>query len=302
VRANGAPPRLSIGSRAGTPTMTHAPMLASKFPSLRARDAGRAAALLAVAGLAFTAAGLARRLSRELFRFRTAGGILYRRWTRIPAVAGSGTLRIHSRLRDVMTNADPLVLVHGFGIGSSYFVPLAARLSHHAPVYAPDLPGHGPSDHDARPLTVAELAQALASWMEAMGLRGAVVVGHSLGCQVALHLAASRPELASRLVLIGPTADRSTRSVDDRPERLAPRVQCPVAVVRGERDRISSQRWAERLAHAAGAPDPIVVPGWGHAVHYDDPETLSALIVGLGIPTERERRQAPYRPGAGAFP
>ena len=295
----------------------------------------RAAALLAAAGLAYAAAGIAARLTAETRRYRRCADILYRRWTSIPAIAGTGMLRIHSRLRDVMTNRDPIVLVHGYGIGSSYFVPLAARLSHHAPVFAPDLPGHGRSGHDARPLGVPELAHALAQWMEVMGLRRAVVVGHSFGCQIALHLVAKRPEFASRLVLIGPTADPSARSgvrqalrsvrtsaherpgggalmtldharaggdvlreemrsmVEDRPEDVVRSVHCPIAIVRGERDRIVSQRWAERLAREAGAPDPIVVPGWGHAVHYDDPDTVAALILGLGVRPERERRATP---------
>ena len=243
-----------------------------------------ALALVALAGLVYAGAGIASRLVAETRRYRRSADVLYRRWTRIPAIAGGGMLRVHSRLRDVMTNHDPIVLVHGPGAGSSYFVPLAARLSHHAPVFAPDLPGHGPSDRDARALDVRELAQALGEWMEVMGLRGAVVVGHSFGCQVALHLAAARPQFASRLVLIGPT---------DRPEELVRSVKCPIVVVRGGRDRLVSQRWAERLAREAGAPDPIVVPGWGHAVHYDDPDTVAALILGLGLRPERERRATP---------
>lgn len=255
------------------------------------RHAGPAAGLVALAALVYAGAGIASRLVAETRRYRRSADILYRRWTSIPAVAGTGMLRIHSRLRDVMTNREPVVLVHGPGIGSSCFVPLAARLSHHVPVFAPDLPGHGPSDRDARPLDVQELARALGEWMDVMGLRRAVVVGHSSGCQVALHLAAARPEFASRLLLIGPPADASARAMrEDSPEDLVRAVKCPIAIVRGERDFMASRRWAERLASAAGAPEPIVVPGWGHAVHYDDPDTVAALILGLCARTGPERR------------
>jgi pimeloyl-ACP methyl ester carboxylesterase len=292
-----------------------------RIPPPVLRGAGRAAGVLGLAAALYAVVGGARTLMRETKRYRHASGILYRRWTSIPAITGTGRLRIHSRVRDVMTNRDAIVLVHGYGIGSSYFVPLAARLSHQAPVFAPDLPGHGPSDHDARPLNVAELAQALAHWMEAMGLRGAVVVGHSLGCQIALRLAATRPDLASRLVLVGPTPDASARSgpgqlwrsvrttayerpgsaalmaldysragaevlreemhamMEDRPEDALKTVRCPVTIVRGGRDHIVSQQWAQRLAQEAGAPDPVVVPGWGHAVHYDEPEAVAAIIL-----------------------
>jgi len=261
------------------------------------RQAAPAAALLALAGLVYAAAGIASRLAAETRRFRRSADILYTRWTSIPAIAGTGKLRIHARVRDVMTNRDAIVLVHGGGTASSYLVPLAARLSHHAPVFAPDLPGHGRSDPDARPLDVPELARALGEWMEAMGLRRAVMVGHSLGCEVALHLAAAHPRYVSSLVLIGPTAAPSARSgragtrstVEDRPEDVARSVKCPIAIVRGSRDRIGSQRRAERLASAAGAAEPIVVRGWGHAVPYDDPGAIAALILGLGNRPGHER-------------
>ena len=261
--------------------------LLHKIPPRALRGAGRAAGLLGLAAALYATVGGAMALVRETRRFRDASGILYRRWARIPAIAGTGMLGIHARVRDVMTNAEPIVLVHGFGIGSSYFVPLAARLSHYAPVYAPDLPGHGPSDHDARPLSVAELAQSLAAWMETMGLRHATIVGHSLGGQVAAHAAASRPGLASRLVLVGPT-EEMRGMVEDRLEDILPRLSCPVFVVRGERDRTVSQRWAEKVARVARAPEPMVVPGWGHAAHYDDPDTIAALIVSLGMRSPRE--------------
>ena len=77
----------------------------------------------------------------------------------------------------------------------------------------------------------------------------------------------------------------------DRLEEVLPRVACPVFVVRGERDRIVSQRWAEEVARVARAPQPMVVPGWGHAVHYDDPDTIAALIVALGMRGERRARE-----------
>jgi pimeloyl-ACP methyl ester carboxylesterase len=228
--------------------------------------------MLAFAGALYAVVGGARRLTREVQRYREASDLLYRRWTHIPAIARPGMLRIHSRLRDVMTNQPPIVLVHGRGIASSWFVPLAARLSRDAPVFAPDLPGHGRSDADARPLTVPELARALAYWMEAMGLRGAILVGHGIGCQVAVRAVADRPELASRVVLLSPGGNVQDDVV--LPRHLA----CTVSFVRGERDRFRSRHWAERLARASGE-EPVTVPGSGHALHHDDPAALAAIIM-----------------------
>ena len=139
---------------------------------------------------------------------------LWSEWTLIPGIRHSTSLAMHARVSDdAPTSLPPIVLVHGYGIGSSYFIPLAARLRNDAHVYAPDLPGHGPSAHDVRPLNHRELADALTAWIEANELRGAVLVGHSFGSQIAAAVAARRPDLVSGLVLIAPVSDPTARSV-----------------------------------------------------------------------------------------
>lgn len=113
----------------------------------------------------------------------------------------------------------PVVLVHGLGISSAYFVPAAERLAAHLDVYAPDLPGHGRSDDPARPLDVTDLADALRAWMLVMRIDRASLVANSMGCQTAVELAVRYPDVVDRLVLIGPTLDREARALP----RLLPR-------------------------------------------------------------------------------
>ena len=157
---------------------------------------------------------------RTVTRARRA--LLLSEWTMIPGLRRSTSLAVHARLSDdVATSLPPVVLVHGYGVGSSYFIPLAARLREVADVYAPDLPGHGPSEHDVRPLNIRELARALAAWMDANRLRAAVLVGHSMGSQVAAEVAARRPDLVSGLLLIAPASDPMARSVVGQIVRLA---------------------------------------------------------------------------------
>jgi pimeloyl-ACP methyl ester carboxylesterase len=123
--------------------------------------------------------------------------------------------RVHALASRVPAHAEavPVVLVHGFGMGSSYMVPLAARLAPEFPAYAPDLPGHGPSDKPPRVLDAAGLAEALLGWMDAVGLTHAAVVGHSSGCQVAIELAVRHPGRVDRLVLVAPAVDPAARSL-----------------------------------------------------------------------------------------
>lgn len=70
-------------------------------------------------------------------------------------------------------------------------------------VLAPDLIGHGRSTY-AAPWTIDANVAALATLVENEARGPVVVVGHSFGCAVALHLAAQCPDLVSGLVLLDP--------------------------------------------------------------------------------------------------
>ncbi|SCD59884.1 alpha/beta hydrolase fold [Streptomyces sp. ScaeMP-e83] len=65
-----------------------------------------------------------------------------------------------------------------------------------------DLPGHGISDRPADfGYTLEDHADALAAALDAAGVGGARVVGHSMGGSVSVVLAHRRPDLVSGLVL-----------------------------------------------------------------------------------------------------
>ncbi len=73
-------------------------------------------------------------------------------------------------------------------------------------VYAPDLPGCGESDPSPAH-TMAEAATAISDLANDLRLRQIDLLGFQFGAGVALELAAARPELVRRLVLVGvPTA------------------------------------------------------------------------------------------------
>ena len=109
-------------------------------------------------------------------------------------------------------NPLPVVLVHGFGISSSYFVPTIGVLAREFSVYAPDLPGHGKSATPRKALDIPGLADALIAWMDAVGLSRATLVANSMGCQVAVDTALCHPKRVDRLVLSGITCDPSART------------------------------------------------------------------------------------------
>jgi pimeloyl-ACP methyl ester carboxylesterase len=116
-----------------------------------------------------------------------------------------------------LPGAQPVVLVHGLGVSSSYFVPLLRELRGRADLLAPDLPGFGRTPGPSQALGVEGLADALAGFVESQGLAPPLLLGNSLGCQIAVDLAVRRPELVGGLALVGPT-------VDPAAPRLVPQV------------------------------------------------------------------------------
>ena len=103
--------------------------------------------------------------------------------------------------------AKPTVLfVHGaaqdhgvFALQSRYFA------WHGRNAVAVDLPAHGRSGGDALP-SVEALADWLQGVLDALDVREADVVGHSMGALAALECTARHPERVRRLALLGPSA------------------------------------------------------------------------------------------------
>jgi pimeloyl-ACP methyl ester carboxylesterase len=128
------------------------------------------------------------------------------RWT---TVAG---LRVYSRVAETSeASATPIVHVHGFAISGRYLEPTAARLASHYPTHVPDLPGHGYSEKPRRPLGIPEQAEALAGYLDAVGVARAVILGNSTGCLVAAEFAHHYPDRIECAILVSPAGGRHNR-------------------------------------------------------------------------------------------
>ncbi len=97
----------------------------------------------------------------------------------------------------------PVLMLHGFQGGADLWLPHPLpAMSQHFHVIAPDLPGFG--DSGLLPANGTEAyAQAMLAFMEALGHRKFNLVGHSLGAQIALTMAAMQPESVNRLLVVG---------------------------------------------------------------------------------------------------
>ncbi|MCW3816811.1 alpha/beta hydrolase [Micromonospora sp. DR5-3] len=95
----------------------------------------------------------------------------------------------------------PIVFVHGTRFARGQWQPQLAALAAEFPVAAVDLPGHGRRSAEAWNLDRA--ADVVAEAIQDLDAGLALVVGHSLGGYVSLHVARRHPDLLAGLVLMG---------------------------------------------------------------------------------------------------
>ena len=96
-----------------------------------------------------------------------------------------------------------ILMIHGLTGHGWRWHTLANEYLAELTVLAPDLLGHGRSSWSA-PWTIDANVAALSSLIEREADGPVVVVGHSFGGAVGLHLAAACPDLVSGLVLLDP--------------------------------------------------------------------------------------------------
>jgi len=129
---------------------------------------------------------------------------------------------------------DPLLLMPGFSEGIGDLGVVRKELAQHYRLIGVDLPGSGESTPIPRAYTkefYEEDAQTMAALLDERGIRSARIAGFSDGGEVALLLAARRPDLVRAVVAwgavgvitgtLGPSLDVLERLIDDPPERLA---------------------------------------------------------------------------------
>ena len=105
----------------------------------------------------------------------------------------------------------PLLLLHGGGVAGWMWDPVRPHLRDRHRLIVPDLPGHGTragEDYASHDEAVSSLAELLETETAPV-----CVVGFSLGAQLAVLLAARRPDLVSRVVVV------SAQSVPSRAPR-----------------------------------------------------------------------------------
>ncbi len=100
-----------------------------------------------------------------------------------------------------VTQALPILLIHGWGNSGSYWARTAYDLAATTQVIVPDLPGTGRSQPLRQPQDLFDQVATLAAILDELGVERVQVVGHSMGGAMALLLADALPDRVERLVL-----------------------------------------------------------------------------------------------------
>lgn len=95
----------------------------------------------------------------------------------------------------------PLLLIHGWGASSRYWLHTFNTLADTHTLYALDLPGFGDSPPSGTIASAERLAALVIEFADALGLHQFDLNGHSFGAGVAAYIAAHWPTRVKRLVL-----------------------------------------------------------------------------------------------------
>jgi len=99
----------------------------------------------------------------------------------------------------------PVVMVHASSFCADVWGPIAESLSQRYHSMAIDQRGHGRSDKPPGPYAWENFGQDLSGFIEALGLKDVIAIGHSTGGTHVLLAAANKPGLISKAVVFEPT-------------------------------------------------------------------------------------------------
>lgn len=97
----------------------------------------------------------------------------------------------------------PVILLHGYTDSWRSFELVLPHLPKTLHAFALSQRGHGDSERPASGYRPSDFSADVAAFMDALKLKRAVIVGHSMGSQVALRFVLDHPERASGLLLVG---------------------------------------------------------------------------------------------------
>ena len=187
------------------------------------------------------------------------------------------------------TEGVPVILLHGMGDSWRSFEPVLEFLPDYYHVFALSQRGHGDSSKPEKGYLYNDFASDLAAFLDALGIKEAVLVGHSMGSSNAKRFALDYPERTLGLVLIGSFIDASNDPEDQELyDTIISKMEDPL-----ERDQIEElqkevmggkipQQFLETIVQES-----LKVPArvWKAVVLRDLEEDISTELSDIKVPT-----------------
>lgn len=151
-----------------------------------------------------------------------------------------GRYRIHS----LHTGAgEHLVLLHGLSGSARWWRHNVPAFAAHFRTHTPDLVGFGRSKAWAAQPAIPEMADIVVRWLDAQKIEQLNLIGHSMGGQIAIHIAAKLRGRIGKLVLVSAAG--------------IPRHLSMSAIARFIAEVVPPQRWGDRAFLPTVATDAL---------------------------------------------
>jgi pimeloyl-ACP methyl ester carboxylesterase len=119
-------------------------------------------------------------------------------------------IRIFVRIKG---QGEPLLILHGWGIGLSSWVDVQDELSKYFQVITLDLPGFGKSDFPPKGWEVGDYVQFVLDFADLLGIDKFYLMGQSFGGRICIKLAAQYPERVMKLILVDSAGIKHKRTL-----------------------------------------------------------------------------------------
>lgn len=139
------------------------------------------------------------------FTNNTVGQFLYKRagLVQVPQKSSMMSINGHKIWYQETGIGRPILFLHGLGANSlSWLFTLPSLVGQRRAIVL-DLIGHGRSDKPLISYKISDFVDYVETFLDNLGLKTVELVGNSLGGWIGAMLAAKRPDLIERLVLVG---------------------------------------------------------------------------------------------------
>lgn len=177
-----------------------------------------------------------------------------------------------------------LLLVHGNNATSLWWERVMGLLPEGITAYAPDLRQCGDSDHPGGEWSMADLADDIYQFTQAVGIKRATVVGHSLGGGIVQQLTVDHPELVERMVMVNSAEPAGLVTPPDRYAQLAYAITQPQILKMALGAMMPSapkDEFYERVLEESAAKSATALIPNGHAL---DNMNLVKEVAGIKVP------------------